>query len=316
MIRIGVIGGGTWGANHVRCFSELSDICTLAGVADPDETKKSLAEKYRTKYFKDYTEMLAHVDAVSIVAPTNLHYELAKSCLETGKHVIVEKPLTITQKDGEALVKLASDKKVILAVGHLYRFSNAVRKLKELMKNAGEIQFIGMRHIHSTKPPRRDMGVIFNFGSHMFDTLNFLLDTMPEKIFCKKLNFLSKEREDYAVALLDYGKFVANVELTWFHPLKKRDIWIICAKKKFYTDMEDQKITCYPIEINLEKTVTSPSFEIPVEKNEPLKDELRGFITAIAAKKLPANNGAEGLKAVKLCDIAAKSAETQKEIIV
>lgn len=316
MIRIGVIGGGAWGANHIRCFYELSDICTLAGIADPDETKKALAEKYETDYFNDYKDMLAHVDAVSIVAPTNLHYELTKSCLEAGKHVLVEKPLTITQKDGEALVNLAAEKKLILAAGHLYRFSNAVIKLKELLKDAGVIQFISMRHIHSTKPPRRDMGVIFNFGSHMFDTLDFLLDAMPKKIFCKKSNFLSAEREDYAVALLDYGTFMANIELTWLHPLKKRDIWIICSKKKFYIDMEEQKITCYPIEIALDKTTAAPAYEMPVGKNEPLKDELRGFIAAIASKKAPANSGAEGLKAVKLCDIAVKSAIENKEIIL
>lgn len=316
MMRVGVIGGGAWGANHVRCFSELSDICGLAGVADPDESKKALAEKYRARYFKDYREMLPFVDAVSIVAPTNLHYEIAKTCIGKGKHVIVEKPLTISEKDSGALIKLAAEKNVVLAVGHLYRFNSAVVKLKELLKDAGKIQFMSMRHIHSTKPPRKDMGVIFNFGSHMFDTLDFLLDAMPKKIFCKRANFLSDEREDYAVALLDYGKFMASVELTWLHPLKKRDIWIIGSKKKIYADMEEQKITCYPIEISPEKTSAGPSFEVAVEKNEPLKEELRDFIMCASSGRVPVNSGAEGAKAVKLCALAAKSAEKGKELVV
>ncbi|VVB60039.1 UDP-N-acetylglucosamine 3-dehydrogenase [uncultured archaeon] len=316
MIRIGVIGGGAWGANHVRCFSELSDACTLVGLADVDESKKALSEKYKIRYFKDYREMLPFVDAVSIVAPTNLHYELAKFCLQSGKHVIVEKPLTISEKEGATLVRLAEKKNQVLAVGHLYRFCNAVVKLKELLSDAGEIQFISMRHIHSTKPPRKDMGVIFNFGSHMFDTLDFLLDRAPKKIFCEKSNFLSEEREDYAVAMLDYGKFMANVELSWLHPLKKRDVWVICSKKKFYVDMEEQKITCYPIDITLEKTTALPAFEISVDKNEPLKDELRAFVSSASSGKTPVNSGTEGLKAVKLCDLAAKSAELHKEIVV
>src|SRR3989338_768768 len=115
MLKIGVIGTGDWGKNHLRIYSELG--CEIVGIADKDSKKKTLAEQYKTKFFTSYKELLPLTDAISVVVPTNFHYEVVKDCLNSGKHVLVEKPITNDSKTAAELVALAKKKNLILAVG-------------------------------------------------------------------------------------------------------------------------------------------------------------------------------------------------------
>jgi predicted dehydrogenase len=205
-------------------LSELSSkegLCDFVGFVDKRRCEE-LAEKYDIKYFKGVGEILPIVDAIFVVTPTDIHYEIVRRCLLEDKHVFVEKPLTLNSVEAMELVKIAEMRRCILAVGYQYRFNPVVIRLKEVIKEIGNIHYITMRYIHSSKPPRKDMGVIFNFGSHLIDILNFSLNKLPERIFCKKVNYFSKEREDFASILLDYGDFVASLEVSWLHPLKKR----------------------------------------------------------------------------------------------
>lgn len=307
MIRIGLIGCGRWGTNHAKVLSKIKD-CKFVGIADILLQTESVAKQFGADFFNDYVDMLPFVDAVSIVTPTNTHYKIVKACLQAKKHVIVEKPITTKFKEAEELVNIAKQNKVILAVGYLFRFNNSVIKLKELLKNSGKINYITARYIHSTNPPRKDSGVVFNFGSHLIDILNFILDKEPEKIFCKKVNSLS-EREDFAEIILDYGKFVASLEVSWLHPLKKRDIWILSERKKIYADLLEQKIESHDIQISLEKSINNGSENVPVSSNEPLTDEMKHFIECIKNKKDPINNGREGAIVTKICELALESAK-------
>lgn len=211
MLRVGVIGAGGWGGNHLRVFSDVP--CNLVGFADPDAAKRELAEIYHTEYKQDYRDLLPFVDAVSVVTPSPTHYQIAMDCLEAGKHILVEKPLALNSEDGERLVALAKEKGLVLAVGYLFRFNPAVIKLKEELKSAGGIHYMTLRYAHSDRPPRRDSGAIFECASHLFDILTFVLGEMPRHIFCKAIQYLSRHREDGALILLDYGDFVASLEV-------------------------------------------------------------------------------------------------------
>ncbi|HIH43702.1 MAG TPA: Gfo/Idh/MocA family oxidoreductase [Candidatus Methanoperedenaceae archaeon] len=312
MIKIGVIGAGKWGLNHIKAFSELD--CELVGVADPVEKTGELAEKYGIVHVKDYRDLLPQVDAVSVAAPTDLHHRIVKDCLMSGKHVIVEKPMTLESKTSEELADTADEKGLVLAVGHLFRFNSAVLRLKDEMKNAGDLDYITMRYIHSTNPPRTDSGTVFNFGIHLLDVLDFVLERSPEKISCKTVSHISKEREDCAFMLADYGDFVASLEMSWLHPLKKRDIWVIGSKEKIYADLLEQTMTKYMIEISRNAIKNTGSAGIGIEKNEPLTDELRHFIECIELKRTPVNNGRIGCRIVRQCEAALRSAKTGAEV--
>jgi len=310
MIKVGLIGCGRWGQNHARIFSELKE-CRFVGIADTDPSAKKIAQNYGVGFFQDYRDMLPLVDAVSIVVPTNLHYSVAKECLLRGKHVMVEKPLTLSSRETKELIDVAKQKKLILSAGYLFRFNAAALELKNVLKEIGDINYVTARYIHSNKPPRKDCGVIFNFATHLIDILAFLLDKKPIKVFCKKSNILSKEREDAAFILLDYGDFIANLEVSWLHPLKRRDMWIIGSKGKIYADFFEQIIRLYPIEITPDEVRVGKETNIEVRKNEPLKDELRSFCASIK------NNGHypyDEYLITKVCELCLESAEAGKEM--
>lgn len=310
-IRIGVIGSGDWGKNHLRVFSEIE--CDLVGLADIRQDRKSLADQYKIKFFTDYKQMLPLVDAVSIVVPTDLHYGVVKDCLLAGKHVFVEKPITLDHKSSQQLIDLAQQKGLILAVGYLFRFNSAVKKLKEEIKNIGDIQYVTGRFMHSNKPPRRDSGVIFNFGVHLIDILNYVLPQKPKKVYCKKMNYLSTDKEDAAMITLDYGNFFASLEMTWFHPLKKRDLWVIGSKAKIYADLFEQILIKYPLEIDYNSINRQPEVNLEILKNEPLLEELKAFCHAVSVGSGKDFTGKEEVLTTKICELACKSAEDGKE---
>jgi UDP-N-acetylglucosamine 3-dehydrogenase len=310
-LKIGVIGMGKWGKNHFRIYSDLG--CDLVGVSDIDPGVKEMADKHDVRYEKDYQDLLPHVDAVSVVVPTDMHYRVVKDCLMAGKHVLVEKPLTFDPNQARELIDIAKERDLILCVGFLFRFNSAVLKLKDLIREAGDLQYITARYIHSTKPPRMDCGVVFNFASHLIDILNFILDKKPKRIYCKNLYYLSKEREDSSFIVFDYGDFITNLEVSWFHPLKRRDIWIIGSKKKIYADLFEQIVRVFPIEISYEKTTAGREVNVEINKNEPLKEELKSFLRMVEENRRP-DNGEEEYEIIKIMDACLKSASLGKEI--
>lgn len=319
MTKIGIIGIGKWGKNHLRSLSDID--CNLVGISDVDIKKKKLAEEFGVKFFQDYKQLLDEVDAVTVTAPTDTHYQIVIDCLNTGKHVLIEKPIATTSEQSEELVSLAKSKNLILSVGYLFRFNNAIKRVKELLKEIGEIQYITCRYIHSTKPPRTDSGAILNLGIHPMDILNFITGKKPIKVFAKKKNLLSKQFEDSAVVMFDYGEFFATIEVSCTHPEKKRDIWIIAEKEKIYVDYFNQKVIRYPLNVTYEKVERNEPFEENISANEPLKDELKYFVELIDEKDRNGiadveNIGREEYYTTRACELSIESAETGKEMII
>ena len=127
--NVGVIGVGYWGRKIVDEYSKVEEV-SLVGVSDLDEKNLQFcAERYGVKNgFTDYKKLLAMKDlhAVNICTPNQMHYRITKEALEAGKHVLVEKPITLNSKEGKELVELAQKKKLVLSVGHIFRFNNAL----------------------------------------------------------------------------------------------------------------------------------------------------------------------------------------------
>jgi UDP-N-acetylglucosamine 3-dehydrogenase len=316
MTKIGLIGIGKWGKNHLRSLSEID--CNLVGISDADAKKKELADKYKVEFFEDYKQLLEKIDAVIVTTPTDMHYKIVIDCLNAGKHVLVEKPIAVTSEQSKKLVDLAESKNLILSVGYLFRFNNSIKRVKELVKEIGEIQYIICRYIHSTKPPRKDSGAILNLGIHPMDILNFITERRPVKVFAKKKNLLSEQFEDSAIIVFDYGDFFATIEVSCTHPEKKRDMWIIAKKEKIYVDYFNQKVIRYPLTVTYEKVEREKPFEEDIVANEPLKDELRYFVRLIEEKDQKGildteNIGEEEYYTTRACELSIESAETGKE---
>jgi len=132
-VRMGLIGTGKMGRYHLNLYEEINEL-SLAGVCDINNDKVAeIGAKYGVKCTKDYRELLKNVDAVTIAVPTQLHYEIAKTCLEAGKHVLIEKPITTVFEEAEKLFDIAEKKQLVLNIGHVERFNGAVQELKKIV---------------------------------------------------------------------------------------------------------------------------------------------------------------------------------------
>src|SRR4030095_17221 len=136
MVNVGIIGYGYWGPNIVRNFSGLTD-CKIVAVCDksPEALQHVSASYSGIECTHDARDifMSTAIDAVAVVTPVSTHYELARKCLDNGKHVFVEKPFTATVAQAEELIERADKKRLTLMVDHTFLFTGAVQKMKELI---------------------------------------------------------------------------------------------------------------------------------------------------------------------------------------
>src|SRR3989344_1435721 len=243
MLRVGVVGCGRWGENHVRALSTLP--CVLTGVADPARETQKVTDEYNVKRLIDYRELLQEVDAMVIAVPTTSHFAVTLDCLNARKHILVEKPLTLSAVESEELVSVATEKNVVLSEGYLFRFNPVVEKLSNILPTLGKIHYITSRYIGATKPPRKDSGVVMNIAVHLIDILYLFFGT-PVGMTGSVSHVLDTEREDSALITVQYEHFPALVEASCCHPEKMRDMWIIGENAKVYADFLLQKLVIYP----------------------------------------------------------------------
>lgn len=288
--------------------------CELVGLADVDEGKRRLAEGYGIQFKRDFRDLLPLVDALTVATPASTHFQIAADCLLAGKHLLVEKPLALNLSHARELVELANRGNLVLAVGHLYRMNPAVIRLKDELKDMGHIHYAKLRYINLNPQPPADCSIVFDYGSHLFDLAVFLLARTPEKVYCSKTHRLPPEREDCALILLDYGDFTTALELSWLHPQKKRDAWVIASRKSIYVDFLEQTMRKYTREVGSEGEAIN--LDIQVNRKEPLKEELRHFIECVESGRKPINSGEEACHVVRLCELALESSRIGCEVSV
>lgn len=328
--NVAVIGAGPWGKNHVRVYSELGGV-NLFVVSDvSSQALESIKTKYpETKTTTDYTSVLrdSSVDCVSVCVPAGLHYNVCKEALSAGKHILVEKPLTLNSKEALELVKLAEKEKLVLAVGHIFRFDPTLKKAKEEYKKGtfGKIYYISQARM-GLKRPREDCGVIFNYASHDLDILCFFLDKeMPKEITAVTAHSLGRrEYEDLAIITTRFDNGVLGyLQVSWLPPKKTRDFWIVGEKSSAFVDTMKFEIEVFKSGIvpscdnfGMFQLITKEgeSCKLPVEKCEPLKEELSHVIDCVKSGKKPVNDGYVGLRTVKMLEAALKSAEESRTL--
>ena len=180
MIRIGIIGCGYWGINYIRVFNELPNV-TVVSVCDVSEDRLRMIHNRFSHIFpvRVKEELLAdkEIDAVVVSTEASTHYEIAKACLLHDKHVLVEKPLTTSVREGEELVKLAEERKVKLMVGHTFLYNPGICKMKEYMSEdkVGLVYYMVATRTHLGLI-RKDVNAIWDLAPHDISIFSFLLE--------------------------------------------------------------------------------------------------------------------------------------------
>ena len=243
-IKIGVVGCGYWGPNLIRNLRQSPD-CKLKLICDARESRlhhmRSLyPEIITTPFFDDLID--SDVGAVVIATPVRFHFEMARACLNAGKHVFIEKPMTRTEAEAEELVALASRQGLILMVGHTFLFSPAVRRIKEIVDSSdiGEVLYISARRLRSQSFCQKDINVVWDLAPHDISIILHLLDDLPTTISCLGSSHVTRGIEDVTVTYLDFPKDrCAIIQNSWLDPKKVRQMTIVGSHRMIaYDDNE------------------------------------------------------------------------------
>lgn len=288
-IRAGVVGLGQWGQHHARIYHYLPGV-TLAGVADTSARAVSMcARRYGTPGYRDYHKLFGQVDAVSVVVPTALHYEIAREFLQRGVHVLVEKPITATVEQAAELVDLAQRQGVVLLVGHVERFKPVVQALRDLVMDP---LFIQVRRVRPWNPRRTmDVGVVLDLMIHDLDIVLTLMRSPVETVSAIGAAMHGGD-EDLAVAHLTHRSgCVASFVASRVSPVKAAELEITQPDGFLHLNYLSQQTTVRRHGVQ-RRTV--------VKGEEPLQAELTHFIECVRGEATPLVPGAHGLRALEV----------------
>ena len=325
MVRIGVIGLGYWGPNLVRCFQDFPE-CQVAYICERDTEKlRSICKRFPDVIgTTDDADVLRRdrVDAVVIATPTKTHFKLAHRALDQGLHTFVEKPLATSGQECADLIELAAANERVLFVGHVFLYSAAVAKLKEVVASGelGEICYISSTRLN-LGPVRHDVNALWDLAPHDMSIILELMGASPTSVSCSGLAYLDRNIHDVCNVTMQFpNNRIGIVHVSWLDPNKRRMMTIVGNRKMaVYDDIEPlEKIRIY--DNGVEAAPYTSSFgeflysyrygdihSPRIKEVEPLKAEARSFIDAIVSGTRPKTDGLNGLRVVEVIEAADKS---------
>jgi predicted dehydrogenase len=291
-VRVGIIGVGYLGTQHARILSYLEE-ADLKGVADVDFKKAvEIGNRHGVAYYQNYEEMMDEVDAVIVATPTSEHFSISLNLLSNGKSVLVEKPITETVEQAERLVKEAKSSGLVFQVGHLERFNPAVEAVETMIR---EPRFIEVQRLGSFSARSLDIDVVLDLMIHDLDIIMSLIKDEVGVIRASGIHVLS-EKVDIATARLEFkGGCVATLTASRVHQGKVRKLRIFEPTVYYSIDYIDQEVVVFPLDRRQTNIKT-----LKIQKEEPLKKELRSFLDCIRLGKTSKVTGEEGLRALRL----------------
>ena len=331
-LKIAVIGVGHLGKEHARIYSDMPDV-SLAGIVDINKERgEEAAQRYNTKYYSSYKDILGKVDAVSVVVPTKSHYEIAKELLENGIPVLVEKPMTGTVSEAEELIRLSKSNNTVLQPGYVERFNPAIQAIQKLDVS---LKFIECHRLSPFTFRSADISVVFDLMIHDIDIILYLSKSKVKKIDAVGVNVISN-KEDIANARIQFENgCVANITASRvsFEPMRK----IRLFSEDSYISLDYQKQEAMIYKKSPELTLKSINVEdkdvstikdlksfvfgdllkierIKMDNQEPLKKEIESFVNCIKNGENPVVSGEEGLTAIKTASIIKDEIEKNLEL--
>lgn len=325
MINLGMVGLGYWGPNLLRNFNQLPD-CRVKVCCDLDPACLAKAqERYPDLAGTDqYNILLAdpEIDAIVIATPAATHYSLAQKALQHGKHLFIEKPLTLNIQHAVQLIRISEETNRILMVGHLMEYHPAVEKLKTLIQSGelGQIYYLYAQRVNLGKI-RRDENAMWSLAPHDFSVAMYLLDAEPENVSARGAAYIQKEIDDVVFVNLQFPDGVmAHIHLSWLDPHKIRRTTIVGSEKMaVFDDMETaEKVKIYDKGV-LNNTADYTSYgealnlrfgniTVPyIKMVEPLKLECQHFLDCIINHQKPRSDGRDGLRVVRVLQAAQES---------
>lgn len=324
-VRVALIGYGYWGPNLARNFHQLGDT-ELAYVVDTDAAALAKAALlYGCRTSQHLEEVLADpaVDAVVVATPARTHYTVARAALEAGKHVLVEKPLTMDVEEGKVLNALARARGLTLMVGHVFEFNPAVRYIRQAIEQdeLGEIYYLYSRRVNLGRV-QSDVNALWSIAPHDISIAIYLLGQMPEAVRCQGASCLNGQVEDVIFLTIFFpNNLLCHVHASWLDPSKTREMTVVGSRKMIvYDDVSAEgKVRVYDKGAFRKGDVTYGDFQyklhsgdilIPrLDMREPLQEECAHFAACIQSGAQPITDGENGLRVLRVLAAAQQSLE-------
>jgi predicted dehydrogenase len=323
-LKIGVVGAGAWGKNHVRTAAGLAD-AELAAVCDTAEgTRQKVARQYpATLVTASLDELLGRVDAVVVASPAATHAAVALRCIEAGKPCLVEKPFALSVRDAEAVAQAAERGRVPVLTGHLLIYHPVVETLQAMVRRGdlGQIYYLyGLRV--NLGQVRADENALWSFGPHDVSVALFLLDQTPIRVAAHGKGYLQPKVEDVVFLTMEFATgALAHVQLSWLDPHKERKLTIVGSKQMaVFDDMEPrEKLRIYDKGVDRPPEYASYGESLSIREGdifipklpnvEPLAAELGHFVRVARGTEPPRPGGtaADGVRVVRVLDAASRS---------
>jgi predicted dehydrogenase len=311
MLKAGVLGAGHLGKIHLRLLQE-SDKYELVGFYDPNEDyAQKVAAEFGYNLFDSIDSLIDAVDVVDIVTPTLSHFDCAKNAIEKGKHVFIEKPITNTLQEAEAIKTLASQNHVRGQVGHVERFNPAFTAVKDIIETP---MFIETHRLAEFNPRGTDVPVVLDLMIHDIDIILSVVKSKVKSVSASGVSVISEtpdianariEFENGCVANLTASRIsMKNMRKTRFF---QRDAYIsvdFLEKKSEVVKMKDAPETPDDFAMilqNAEGVKKQIYFENPkIEPNNAILDELNSFADAINQNITPIVSLTQGTEALRI----------------
>lgn len=304
-IRIGVIGTGAMGANHLRVVNSIPKFRLTCAHDIDKQNLDNACEPYDVKKYADYRDMVDDVDGVMVSTPTIHHHEISKFFLEQGKHVLVEKPITNSLEEADHLVALAREKNLVLAVGHLERFNPAVEHIKSIVKRP---LFIEVQRLGSFSPRSLDVDVIMDLMIHDLDIILQWDDTGIKQINASGVPIVTGKIDIANVRLQFNSRLVCNITASRVSQKKTRKLRIFQKNNYISLDYKKRRVKTFALS---QGNILEDLPEI--QEVEPLWNLWSNFHKTITTGQNYNVTGEDGRKAL---DLAIRISERIQQNIV
>ena len=328
-VGVAVVGCGYWDPNLIRNFS----LCPTSTVVALCDQNRDILERagnacpgaVRTT---DFQEVLANpaIEAVALATPVSTHAPLAAAALQAGKHVLVEKPLALSARAAEDLVRLADRNGLTLMVDHTFIYSAPVRKVKELIDSGelGDIHYLDSVRINLGLF-QNDVNVLWDLAPHDLSIVDYLLGRLPRSVAAVGTSHTASDHEDVAYLHLDFGgSLMAAFHVNWLSPVKLRHLIVAGSKKSLvYNDLNlwepikvyDRGITQSEDPEARRGTLvnyrTGDIWSPHLEPSEPLQNVVRHFADCVRGGRKSLSDGEAGLRVVRILEAAQRSIKAQ-----
>jgi len=297
-IRTAVVGVGYLGKFHAQKYAALPSSELIAVCDSNIETATTIARELNIRAVDSLDSLLPDIDAISIVVPTQLHYDIAKQCLLAGKHVLLEKPMTTTLEQATELIAIAAEHQCVLQIGHLERFNPAILALEGTLLNP---LFIESHRIAPFNPRGADVNVILDLMIHDIDIILDIVSSDVTSIDAKGVAVLSKDIDIANVRLQFENGCVANVTASRAGMKSERKMRVFQHDTYVSIDFQNKKVGIhrkgdgeqFPGIANIE------SKELELEQGDALNSEIESFLDCITNNKKPQVDGQSGARALQ-----------------